>query len=282
MKQWKESPHLWSLGMWDTYKFLFINYLLVSIQVCAYNCVWSIMPKKKTGQRKKAEKQKLRQKEIRNARGNVDLAAHPCNMPMECDKCQRWGGRRARGGPTSRQRWLMGWLSAGSRRAARSATSARRCSGCRRARRAARSSACWRRATASCGIPASTPPASPWLWVPRLANRPRSLTTAPLMLHPPQGAICDFCEAWVCHGRKCLTSHACTCPLTDAVCMECDRGTCLLAEGFLGWVWILFSLSICQLRLLGLKSCNLAWLYVSMMPTKLKDSCFLLLLYNFI
>lgn len=37
------------------------------------------------------------------------------------------------------------------------------------------------------------------------------------------GAICDFCEAWVCHGRKCLQSHACSCPLQDAVCKECDR-----------------------------------------------------------
>jgi hypothetical protein len=38
-----------------------------------------------------------------------------------------------------------------------------------------------------------------------------------------QGAICDFCEAWICHGRKCLTTHACTCPLMDAVCKECQR-----------------------------------------------------------
>jgi len=38
------------------------------------------------------------------------------------------------------------------------------------------------------------------------------------------GAICDFCEAWICHGRKCLSSHACTCPLIDAVCIECERG----------------------------------------------------------
>jgi hypothetical protein len=37
------------------------------------------------------------------------------------------------------------------------------------------------------------------------------------------GAICDFCEAWVCHSRKCLTTHACQCMLTDAVCIECDR-----------------------------------------------------------
>lgn len=37
------------------------------------------------------------------------------------------------------------------------------------------------------------------------------------------GAVCDFCEAWVCHGRKCLSTHACTCPLSDADCIECDR-----------------------------------------------------------
>lgn len=47
------------------------------------------MPKKKTGQRKKAEKQKMRQKEIRTARENVALAEHPCNGPMECEQCHR-------------------------------------------------------------------------------------------------------------------------------------------------------------------------------------------------
>lgn len=40
------------------------------------------MPKKKTGQRKKAEKQKLRQKEIRAAKEQVDLAKYPCNSVM--------------------------------------------------------------------------------------------------------------------------------------------------------------------------------------------------------
>lgn len=39
-----------------------------------------------------------------------------------------------------------------------------------------------------------------------------------------QGAICDYCEAWVCHGRKCLTTHACNCPLQEALCGECQRG----------------------------------------------------------
>lgn len=40
------------------------------------------MPKKKTGQRKKAEKQKLRQKEIRTAKDNMELAKFPCNAAM--------------------------------------------------------------------------------------------------------------------------------------------------------------------------------------------------------
>lgn len=47
------------------------------------------MPKKKSGQRKKAEKQKMRQKEIRAAKDNVALAQHPCNSVMECDKCSK-------------------------------------------------------------------------------------------------------------------------------------------------------------------------------------------------
>ncbi|XP_071453039.1 zinc finger protein 330 homolog isoform X3 [Hetaerina americana] len=45
-----------------------------------------------------------------------------------------------------------------------------------------------------------------------------------LLIFPSKGAICDFCEAWVCHGRKCLSVHACSCPLQDAVCIECERG----------------------------------------------------------
>ncbi len=40
------------------------------------------MPKKKTGQRKKAEKQKLRQKEIRTAKDNISLGEHPANSLM--------------------------------------------------------------------------------------------------------------------------------------------------------------------------------------------------------
>ncbi|KAK6053217.1 NOA36 protein [Cooperia oncophora] len=38
------------------------------------------------------------------------------------------------------------------------------------------------------------------------------------------GAVCDFCEAFICHGKKCLTTHACSCPLRNAECIECKRG----------------------------------------------------------
>ena len=41
---------------------------------------------------------------------------------------------------------------------------------------------------------------------------------------PLQGAICDYCETWICHGKKCLTTHACACPLQDGLCLECKRG----------------------------------------------------------
>lgn len=42
------------------------------------------MPKKKTGQRKKAEKQKLRQKEIRANKDMKPLADWACNSNMVC------------------------------------------------------------------------------------------------------------------------------------------------------------------------------------------------------
>ena len=37
------------------------------------------------------------------------------------------------------------------------------------------------------------------------------------------GAICDHCEAFICHSRRCLSSHGCVCPLQDAICLECQR-----------------------------------------------------------
>lgn len=38
------------------------------------------------------------------------------------------------------------------------------------------------------------------------------------------GAICDFCEAFICHSKKCLTTHACDCAVRDGECIECQRG----------------------------------------------------------
>lgn len=53
------------------------------------------MPKKKTGARKKAEKQSVRQKLIRTAQENITLGMHPCNYPMECEQCKNMQKNRA-------------------------------------------------------------------------------------------------------------------------------------------------------------------------------------------
>ncbi|XP_034244484.1 zinc finger protein 330 homolog [Thrips palmi] len=135
------------------------------------------MPKKKTGQRKKAEKQRLRQKEIRSARDNVPLAKYPCNASMECDRCERKQKNRAF------------------------------CYFCQSLQRLPQCAHCGKvkcmLKTGDCCV-----------------KHPGQFSTGMGMV----GAICDFCEAWVCHGRKCLTTHACTCPLQDSVCIECERG----------------------------------------------------------
>lgn len=135
------------------------------------------MPKKKTGQRKKAEKQKLRQKEIRTAKDNITLAKYPCNAPMECEKCHRKQKNRAF------------------------------CYFCQSLQRLPMCAQCGKLKcmlkTGDCVI-----------------KHPGVFTTGMGMV----GAICDFCEAWVCHGRRCLSTHACICPLQDAVCIECERG----------------------------------------------------------
>ncbi|OQR74732.1 zinc finger protein-like, partial [Tropilaelaps mercedesae] len=133
------------------------------------------MPKKRTGQRKKAEKQRMRQKEIRNR--EVDLAAHPSNANMECDQCGRKQKNRA----------FCYFCSALQRLPV--------CAKCGKQK-------CMQK-TGDC-----------------LVKHAGVFTTGLQMV----GAICDFCEAWICHGRNCLAAHACTCPLQDAVCVECDRG----------------------------------------------------------
>uniref|UniRef100_A0A1L8DD20 Putative zinc finger protein n=1 Tax=Nyssomyia neivai TaxID=330878 RepID=A0A1L8DD20_9DIPT len=151
------------------------------------------MPKKKTGQRKKAEKQKLRQKEIRSRA--IDIAEFPCNGIMECEKCQRKQKSRAF------------------------------CYFCQSLQRLPVCAQCGK---VKCMLKTGD----------CVVRHPGIFTTGLGMV----GAICDFCEAWICHGRKCLQSHACTCPLQDAVCKECERGVwdhggrifkCSFCNGFL-------------------------------------------------
>lgn len=135
------------------------------------------MPKKKTGQRKKAEKQRQRQKEIRSIHGQKSLAEYPCNAVMDCDKCNKKQKNRA----------FCYFCSSVQRIPI--------CAQCGKTKCMLKTGDC-------------------------VVKHPAMFVTGLAMV----GAICDFCEAWVCHGQKCLTTHACTCPLQDAVCIECQRG----------------------------------------------------------
>nr|XP_003706490.1 PREDICTED: zinc finger protein 330 homolog [Megachile rotundata] len=135
------------------------------------------MPKKKTGQRRKAEKQKLRQKEIRAAKDQINLAKFPCNAVMECDKCNKKQKSRAF------------------------------CYFCQSVQRLPMCAHCGK---VKCMLKTGD----------CVVRHPGVFTTGLGMV----GAICDHCEAWVCHGRRCLTTHACMCPLMDAICQECERG----------------------------------------------------------
>ena len=154
------------------------------------------MPKKKTGQRKKAEKQKARQKEIRSNKERRPLADLPCNAVMECDKCERKQKNRAF------------------------------CYFCQSIQRLPQCAECGK---VKCMLKTGD----------CIIKHPGQYTTGMQMI----GAICDFCEAWVCHGKKCLSTHACSCALRDSVrffqmlefldeinvlllqvCIECERG----------------------------------------------------------
>ncbi|KAF2359214.1 Zinc finger protein NOA36 [Trinorchestia longiramus] len=134
------------------------------------------MPKKKTGQRKKAERQKLIQKELRKGLANRSLAEQPCNFAMECEKCNRRQKNRAF------------------------------CYFCQSVQRLPQCGSCGKTKcmmkTGDCVV-----------------KHPGHFTTGMAMV----GAICDFCETWVCHARKCLQTHACSCPLMSAACIECER-----------------------------------------------------------
>ena len=152
------------------------------------------MPKKKTGARKKAEKQSQRQREIREMKNNISLADRPCNMTMECDKC----GVRQKNRAFCYMCLCVQKLPI--------------CAHCGK-QKCMKASDC-------------------------VIRHGSTHVTGMQMV----GAICDICEAWICHGRKCLTSHACECPLLGADCIECERGVwghggrifqCSFCNGFL-------------------------------------------------
>ncbi|XP_055357651.1 zinc finger protein 330 homolog isoform X2 [Paramacrobiotus metropolitanus] len=134
------------------------------------------MPKKKTGARKKAEKQKEILRVIRTG-GKRELGKWPCNATMECDQCLRQQKNRAF------------------------------CYFCQAIQRLPVCGHCGKQKcmlkTGDCVV-----------------KHGAQYTTGMQMV----GAVCDYCEAWVCHGRKCLSVHACSCPLQSAECEECKRG----------------------------------------------------------
>ncbi|XP_065655620.1 zinc finger protein 330 homolog isoform X3 [Hydra vulgaris] len=133
------------------------------------------MPKKKTGARKKAEKQRTRQKDIRSS--DREITECPGNFVMECEKCERIQKNRA----------FCYFCNSIQKLPA--------CAQCGKQKCMMKSGDC-------------------------VIKHPGMYATGMAMV----GAICDHCEAWVCHGKKCLTTHACICPLIDASCLECHRG----------------------------------------------------------
>jgi NOA36 protein len=139
------------------------------------------MPIKKSGQRKKAEKQKERQKVIQKGRLNaVEIHDHPSNSEMDCKSC----------GKVQKNRSFCYFCG--------SVQKNPQCCNCGRTKCLPGSSDC-------------------------VIKHPGINATGLAMV----GAICDYCEAWICHSKRCLQTHACSCPLKTlekpAECIECDR-----------------------------------------------------------
>jgi len=134
------------------------------------------MPKRKTGARKKAENQRVRQKAISQQQFQIDLGKHPCNSLYTCDFCHRPQKNRA-------FCYFCG-----------SVPKIPACAQCGKTKCMAAGSDC-------------------------VVRHPGRNVTGMNMV----GSICDFCEAFICHSKRCLTTHCCTCPLTDATCVECER-----------------------------------------------------------
>lgn len=166
-----------------------------------YGFIAYSMPKKKTGQRKKSEKNKIRQKEIRKNHLNISLADHPCNANMECDKCQK----------SQKNRAFCYFCGAVQRLPM--------CAQCGKQKCIPKGDCVVRHGSAH--VTGLALVVGTYCILQIVECYSPSCTYR--FLFPLQGAICDFCEAWVCHGLTCLQTHACSCPLQDSACVECHR-----------------------------------------------------------
>lgn len=133
------------------------------------------MPKKKSGSKKKADKQKSR-RILKLAHDECDLGKHPCNVLMVCEHCHK----------KQKNRSFCYFCCSINQLAI--------CGNCGKSK-------CFSK-TGDCVI-----------------KHPNSYPTGLGMV----GAICDHCESFICHAKKCLSTHGCLCPLQDAVCQECKR-----------------------------------------------------------
>ena len=172
------------------------------------------MPKKKTGQRKKAEKMKERQKEIASRRDHQSIVMKPCNAIMECDKCGR----------TQKNRAFCYFCGSLQRLPV--------CAECGKQKCMMKTGDCVIKhpgnysvglqvgsettggAINQENILCSFPDGGGYLWLLR-----RYLMIFYLIFESIFQTL-----AWVCHGKKCLQNHACNCALRDAECIECQRG----------------------------------------------------------
>jgi len=139
------------------------------------------MPIKKSGQRKKAEKQRERQKMIQKGRiSGMELHDHPCNAEMECRDCGKFQKNRS-------FCYFCGSLP--------------------------KNPQC-----GQCGKIKCVPGASDCL------VKHTGVNAVGIGM---VGAVCDFCETWICHSKRCIQSHACSCPLRfedePVSCIECER-----------------------------------------------------------
>lgn len=172
-------------------------------------------PTKKSGARKKAEKQKKRQQEANTIRQKMrqdqavveDVTTLPGNMEMVCDSCELRQKNRAF------------------------------CYFCGTVQRLPQCAQCGRTKCMSAGgeclVPHPGRHATGMSMVVRCQDGPAAPAAAADHARAvgPQGAVCDFCEAWVCHSRRCVQEHACACALrsskddgaSSVVCTECER-----------------------------------------------------------